>query len=67
MPTKDSNILTARVDNETIETAKRLAKDKGITINRLINRSLESYIALAIIINNLQEVSNGNHKGTDQG
>lgn len=52
MPSKDTNILTARVSNKTIETAKQLAKDKNITINRLINKALENYIALTFIINN---------------
>jgi predicted HicB family RNase H-like nuclease len=52
MPTKDSNILTARVDNELIKIARAVAEKKGITINKLMNKALQNYIYLDFIIRN---------------
>lgn len=47
---RKENILRIRVDNDTLKEIKKLSKEKGVSMSRLIRRSIVFMIA-----NNLHE------------
>jgi predicted HicB family RNase H-like nuclease len=42
MPTKNSDILCARVDNGIIELARIRAEKRGLTLNAWLNRAIRN-------------------------